>query len=155
MDPLILLILSADIKRNEIYYIFIAIYVYLLIAIVVHTATHRHTDSHRPSSRLVIASLRLANLNRLARQSPARSQTDLALSPLQPQPPMGLSRSTRIYILLAIDVCFFFAELITGHIKFASPVLHLSTPADTPAQAMPWAHSLSSQTLSICLSMLV
>ena len=56
--------------------------------------------------------------------------------PLLPSSPpttaatMGLSRSTRIYILLAIDVCFFFAELITGHIKFTSPLF--STRADMP-----------------------
>ena len=40
------------------------------------------------------------------------------------RPTMGLSRSTKIYILLAIDVSFFFAEIITGHTKFASPALH-------------------------------
>lgn len=61
---------------------------------------------------------------------------------------MGLSRSTRITLLLVIDVLFFFIELIVGpFFLLTSPLCHLNC-----AQDMPWGLSPSSLTVSICSS---
>lgn len=99
-----------------------------------YCGTFRHLATHGFSPTVITSChrvLRLADLNLQLPPQPSGS-TDLALSPYRRRLTMGLSRSTKIYILLAIDVSFFFAEIITGHTKFGSHALHPSPALTLP-----------------------
>ena len=61
----------------------------------------------------------------------------------------SLSRATRIWLLLILDVCFFFVELIVG-MRYLTPVPCPTPSSDPHPQVMQSARSPWSQTVFIC-----